>query len=266
MNPDQIAQEYQLGALIDSFGWHRSWAKFYLIFSLFMLPFALLFSFLIIGIPVLVFCLFGIYSSICRLCSGKVVFLYEHGLIDRRKRRPRVIRYDEIHSLKTYIAKQYLKGIVYLWTHFIYTVELRNGNKIIFNHGLQSVERLGTIVGDKIVEQKLPAAIATFQQGQPLHFGKLTLTQSGLAAGKNLLPWSELGSIYILPSEYGPSLSIYSTQIDREGNLKQWKWFRLENVINIPLLLAMADWVCNANADMNATTDIVFPSPLPLES
>lgn len=240
---EQLAYEYQLGALIDSFGWHRSWLKAYIFLSLLCLPFALLFSLFIIGLPLLIFFLFTIYRSIRRLYSGKVLFVYEHGLIDQRKRRASVVRYSDILSMRTYIAKQYLKGVVYLWTNYIYTLELKDGSKLVVNHSIQNIAHLGTLLGDKLVEAKLPGAIALFQSGQPLQFGKLTVTQTGLSIGKKQLPWSEVGMVTVVPSEYLPALSIYSTATDRQGNLKRWNWLQLNAVTNLPLLLALVDWV-----------------------
>lgn len=233
MQPEYTAPDHPLGALVDSFHWSRSSANLTLYTSLFLLPIAILFSLLIIGIPFFILLLVSIVSSIVRLRTGTVLFFYEQGLVDQRSRKHRIVPYTDITALRTSIT-QY----TYFGTRYSYTLELSDRTKLVISDDVQRIQQISELLEDVIVRQTMPGAIATLRAGLPIEFGKLKLTPQGLATAKKMLPWSELETIEITAGQHWAHLSIYA---DRNGRRHRWKFFNLNTVPNLALLFALID-------------------------
>ncbi|NJO40977.1 MAG: hypothetical protein HC769_10645 [Cyanobacteria bacterium CRU_2_1] len=235
---NQRDKQYQLGIPIAAFGWNRARAKLILWMFGLMLPLFLLASLFLVGIPALCIGLAWMYVAICRLRAGKVLFFYDYGIIDERKNIPQVIRYEEIQSLRMSIIQT---RIILFWsiTNHIYTVELKNGQKLKFTEHLQNIEHIGMLLQQQITDCKLPEAIANFNQGIPIEFGNIKLNQEGVSINQKTLPWSELERITFSRSRYGSQFTIQRRDTSKNNQLQDWSWFNPQTTPNLHLLFTM---------------------------
>jgi hypothetical protein len=209
-----------------------------------MLPFALLMSAMLIGIPGLFFCFYGIYLALKMMSGKKVVFLYEQGLIDARKKQINMITYHQIREFTLHKQKQYLMNFLgipcfYICTNHRYILKLEDGKKIQFFSELQNRDRFGELLGQQMSIYHISHAMQAYQAGQILEFGRLKLTKSGLSTSRKVLPWSEIGSIEITDSTYGSGLAITTNQINAKGQYTLWLGFSLKDIPNPHLLQSL---------------------------
>lgn len=234
-----LVDESHLGKPTAEYGWNRGRAKLLLWMWGFLLFPALLSSIVIVGLPLLGLSIYIIVRSLRRLSAGKVLFLHEHGFIDQRNRnKPTVISYDNVKSVRMATRKV---RITLFWrmTFHICTVEMRDGTQLKYTDDWQKVEQISALFQERVTAYQLPYAIATFNQGVPIEFGSLQLHREGLSLGKKTLSWSELEKIELVPSRWGPCLSIDFKDGHREGKLRNWAWMNLGIVPNLQLFLTL---------------------------
>jgi hypothetical protein len=238
-----------LGHVLGEFGWNKGRTKAVLWLWIFLLLPSLLFSFVIIGLPGLILSCYFIYRSSTRLRTTQpVVSVYEQGLIDKRKGTPKVIRYEEIKNI--YVTAVVINGVL----NYGLTLELPNRQKVVLNEHLANIDSLRKLLEEQIVRHQLPAAIAMYQQGNPIGFGNLHVAQAGLSMGKKLLPWSEFESAEIQRM----SNTVYLT-IRQKGNKKEWGLQSRDTFPNLALFLAMVNYI-QRTYETNTSSDHSTPS------
>jgi hypothetical protein len=212
MSSNQFDSFGQLGSLLGEFGWNKGRAKAVLTIWLFMFFLSLPMSLLLIGLPGLILSSYFSYRSFQRLKGTKpVILLYQKGLIDCRKGTPEIIRYEEIKKL--FLSVVITNGIL----NYVLTLETQNAGKIKIDEHIANVERLRVLLEEQIIQIKLPALIANYQQGNAIEFGQLTLTQEGLFVGKRMLPLSEFELAEVKRSSKSVYLLIYQKVARRSG-------------------------------------------------
>lgn len=55
-----------------------------------------------------------------------------------------------------------------------------------------TIEQLGRLIIAEITRVQLPRVTAAYNAGQPVTFGPVTVSQHGIAVGKDSLPWNEI--------------------------------------------------------------------------
>ncbi|MEB3339105.1 MAG: DUF6585 family protein [Leptolyngbyaceae bacterium] len=207
-----LVSHHDLGNLLGEFGWNKGRAKAVLWLWIFMLLPSLLFSLLIIGLPGLILSIYFIYRSLTRLrATQPVVVLYQQGLVDSRKGTPEIIPYEGIKNI--YLSVKVINGV---FTYLI-SLEKNTGQKINLDEHVANIDDLRKLLEDQIVKFQLPGAISTYQQGSPITFNLLQVTQAGLSMGKKMLPWSEFGTAEI----QRVSNTVYLTIRQKDSN-KEW--------------------------------------------
>ncbi len=228
MSSNQFDSFGQLGSLLGEFGGNKGRAKTLLIAWSLMFFISLPMSLFLLGLPTLILSSYFSYRSFQRLKGTKpVILLYQHGLIDCRKGTPAIVRYEEIKKL--FLSVVITNGIL----NYIVTLETQNAGKIKIDEHIANIERLKVLLEEQIIQIKLPALIANYQQGNAIEFGQLTLTQEGLLAGKRMLPWSEFESAEVKRSYKSVYLFIY-----QKGSKKEWFCFSRNDFPNLALFLA----------------------------
>ncbi len=229
-----LSNHDNLGNLLGELGWNKGIARSLLFVWLFLfLPFLLLllFSFILIGpfgFILLGYYIYQLYQAGTRLLTTKPVLLvYEQGLIDGRKRSIQVIHYADIKNI--YIAV--------VMSQYQLTLETQNKKKIKIDENIANVDHLRIILEEQILRQKLPDVIALYQQGNSVVFDNLQVSQTGLMAGKRILPWSEFGTADIQRSGKFVFLIIYQ----KDGK-QEWAAVRRNSLPNIALFLALVNY------------------------
>jgi hypothetical protein len=118
------------------------------------------------------------------------VRVYDEGLVETRGGTERVIPWEAIASVNHTMMKSTTR------TTYLCTLELKNGKRVQYSDAtLQDVNGLCRAIEDETLAPMLQAAIERLRAGQPVSFGKITATQTGLNNGPNTLSWDEIEDV-----------------------------------------------------------------------
>lgn len=217
-----------LGNLLGEFGWNKGITLYILvIWTVIFFP-SLLLALSLFGLPTLILSIYSVCQSFIRLLTIKPVLLvYEYGLIDRRKRSIKVIRYEEIKKI-------YISAVMF---RYLITIETHNKKKIKINEHLKNVDHLRIILEQQIVQRQLPEAIELYEQGNSIAFDQIQISQAGLMIGKRTLPWSEFGTADIQRIDKFVYLMIFQKDCKQE-----WGAVRRNMFPNIALFMALVNY------------------------
>jgi hypothetical protein len=99
----------------------------------------------------------------------------------------------EVASLRMNVTRHECMGILARTTH-VYTIECRNGGRLVFNDVISRVEELFGMIEESTLPNMCSLASQSFNAGQELHFGNVHLDRvRGIRVGKNQFPWKQVG-------------------------------------------------------------------------
>ena len=133
--------------------------------------------------------------------KGMAVQVYRDGLVWTKNGRSTTIRWDEVLDLS--VVALYNKQL--RSTFYNYTLKDTSGQKMRLNltpGNLENAEQLAEIIQQEVTRRQLGRAITTFNAGQPVQFGPLTLTQAGIEYGRKTLPWPQFAGAAISQRGY----------------------------------------------------------------
>ena len=158
------------------------------------------------------------------------VQVYAHGLVFIKRDSNDVIRWDQIafvwHKVKkttttthnTNPTTGYTSTTTSTATYHIYSVQRFDGAKFVFDRTFSRLRELGKTIEQESARYLLPQAIAAYNAGHPIMFGKMNVSFSGVSDGRKTLSWSELKSIKV--DENNGAIAIR----------KQGKWLNWSNI------------------------------------
>ncbi|GHO46961.1 hypothetical protein KSX_51240 [Ktedonospora formicarum] len=159
------------------------------------------------------------------------MYTFSNGLIYSKNDQMIPLRWEGIQSLY-HKCVQGKGGAIHT-----YTIQLSNGQKILLINELKKITHLGDMIEDKTARFWLPQVIGAYQNGDPIHFGPLTVNQSGLDSGKAHIPWAQI-----------PRLVDTRTCVvaDQRGIFHRLL-VRVEDVPNAVLLQRLVNQIATAN-------------------
>ena len=163
---------------------------------------------------------------------GKIVEVYENGLVRLRGKTVKVTRWDDIDAVWQQITRNYYNG-VYTGTTYVYTIQTRNGEKFKITNVYKDVESLGNIMQSEVTKRLLPPMVRAYQSGQTVSFGKLSLSPQGLIYKDKQLAWNEIKDLKI---DRG-----YISVKKEGGRWSNWASVSAASVPNLLVFLAMID-------------------------
>jgi len=86
-----------------------------------------------------------------------------------------------------------------------------------------TIEQLGRLLETGVTRAQLPKAIERFNAGQAVSFGPLSVGPSGIAAGDQLLPWSEIQEVQTRKG---------MVSVKRSGKWLAWKRAQVSQIPN----------------------------------
>jgi hypothetical protein len=113
--------------------------------------------------------------------------------------------------------------------HF-YTIERFDGRCIAFDDRIKKVEKLGNLLGEQITNAMWPHALASYNAGNVIPFGPLSVSQQGVSNGRELLPWTAIKEIKFDGIE---------VKVHQKGKLLNWSKVPVGNIPNSFLFLAL---------------------------
>ncbi|GHO81320.1 hypothetical protein KSD_90910 [Ktedonobacter sp. SOSP1-85] len=157
------------------------------------------------------------------------VYLCEQGFLLMKGSQADPFRWDQVQAMWQQVTKHYRNGI-YTGTTHKYTIQRLDGHKIIFNDKFKQVEKLGDALSDAITTFMLPRALASYNAGQVLNFGPLSVSQQGVSNGKETLPWHEI-------KEFGVNRGIVSVR--KEGKWFNWSTISVAKIPNFFVFMSL---------------------------
>jgi hypothetical protein len=186
-----------------------------------------------------------VYALVCTAVGIAVyVPLFVYRVI--RNRTLRLFVYDDglIHVWHASLQAIYWQNVQAVWhdviaeTHseyqytpsyrHVYIVSCTDGTKITLgktDYEFDNMKQLVKSIEGETARYLFPAVLNTYQVGQPVVFGPLTVTQEGLSHGSDMLLWSEVKSIKIETSG--------RIVIGKQGKRSNWASVKLGDVPNV---------------------------------
>jgi hypothetical protein len=201
--PPAIAQQvatYQLGTLAQAYKANVAKLLFFagiaLVATLIELPAALADS---VGTLVLLILLAATAYAIYYLIANYNLkaYVFSEGLVRSKGSQIDVMRWEHIEAIWEKVIKYRYRGIIPLYTTYNYTVRRNDGTEFKFPGSLKSNKLLGEALQQEVTRRQLPKAIATYNSGNPVNFGLLSVNTQGISKGGVLVPWNQVGQINI---------------------------------------------------------------------
>lgn len=152
------------------------------------------------------------------------VYIFTNGFIRARGRRGIAIRWEQIQTLW-----ESVKHSAY-GTRYTYTVHCTDGRVLKQGSPLLNCQDLGLRVMREVIKRQFPVAKATYNAGQALSFGSITVSTQGLGTGGQIVPWSQIDRV---TSQNGIVFP------EKQGQRINWPAVKSAEVPNLPVLLAL---------------------------
>lgn len=120
--------------------------------------------------------------------------LFQQGFVISRAGKTTAARWEDVASVTQKVVRIRRYGIP-VWTSYLYTLSLANGETIRVNNAFGKTSQLGDAIQRMSANALLPRALAAFQSGQSLPFGKVSVSQAGISNGKETVPWSNIKQV-----------------------------------------------------------------------
>ncbi|MFN8478264.1 MAG: DUF6585 family protein [Kouleothrix sp.] len=186
-------------------------------------------GFFVLGGLLLALGLWAFWTSIRQ--RGMQVQVFPDGLAYTARGATEVVRWDDVSEVLQQVTKHYTNG-VYTGTTHVYTLRRAGKPELKFNDALQNVEQLGTTIQEETYKRLLPRAIAAYNDGATLHFGKLSVSKQGLSNSKETLPWAGIK---------GVKLEKGIISVSKEGKWLNWASASVAQTPNIFVFTALVD-------------------------
>ena len=176
------------------------------------------------------------------------VLIYEYGLVFIKRSGTEVIRWDQIafvwHKVKkttsTNTTTNYSTGYTTTTTStridHSYIVQRVDGAKIVFDQTFSRLRELGKTIEQESARYLYPQAVAAYNTGRPLVFGKMTVRRAGLSDGRKTLSWNELKSIKV-------DANNGAIAIRKQGKWLNWSNISLSETPNIIVFEALVNGI-----------------------
>ncbi|HEX8032285.1 MAG TPA: DUF6585 family protein [Ktedonobacterales bacterium] len=120
--------------------------------------------------------------------------LFEQGFVISLGGKTTTARWDDIVSVTQSITQVRYNGIP-MPTTYKYTIALANGETVRVDNTFGKTGKLGDTIQRMSANALLPRAIASYQSGASLPFGKISISRAGVSDGKETVPWSNVKQI-----------------------------------------------------------------------
>lgn len=178
-----------------------------------------------------IFALIGVVLIVKAFLNQNLrVQVYQYGLVFHMRNSNDVIRWDQItyvwHMVKksttttrnTDPSTGYTTTTASTTTYHTYAVQRVDGANFVFGRTFSHLRELGKTIEQEAARYLLPQAIAAYNAGHPIMFGKISVSFTGVNDGRKMLSWSELKSIKV--DENNGAIAIR----------KQGKWLNWSNI------------------------------------
>jgi hypothetical protein len=205
-----------------------------------------------LGIPFGLGCLlYGLYEGYRTIIERDLcVIVMRDGFVLSRGDQDSVFRWGDIVAVWEAITEARQNGIK-LKTIYRYTVQQRDGQKIVLTDTLEDIEKLGSTIQKEVTQRLLSQAHDALNAGQTLDFGKVGVSRSGIIISKKTTPWNHIKNVDVNDGFIA---------ISRDGKPLNWvaKVGDIPNVYVFLTLVNQALGVKSQNTAQSASTGMVL--------
>jgi hypothetical protein len=189
--------------------------------------------------------LFGLIALVClwvgikglisaKRLRGTVIHLYKEGFILTGGGQRVVVRWDNVSAFWQSITKHYVNGIP-ANTTYLYRVRTKENMEYSFGNNITDIAEMGRILEREITRTLLPGAAATYEAGEPVVFGKFSVSKEGIGNGRETLRWSAIEGIKV---QNGKIL------VKKRGQwLLNWSTARVADTPNALVFVALVSFI-----------------------
>ncbi len=182
----------------------------------------------IIWIAVALFCFWRLFSW-----RGARAQLFEQGFVISRAGKTTAARWEDVVSVTQKAVRHRRYGVT-IWTSYVYTISLANGEKVRVNNAFGKTAQLGDAIQRMSANALLPRAIASYKSGASLPFGKISISVAGISNGKETVPWSNIKQLTV---QNGAVI------IKRNDKLLNWVRTPVAKTPNTYVLTALVEYI-----------------------
>lgn len=194
--PPEIAQQvatYQLGTLTQVY-------KANLVKLILFLAAALLATFLVMAshsiFAILILLAATAYTIYYFVTNFNVkAYVFSEGLIRAKGSQVDVMRWEHVDAVWERAVQYRYRGLIPLYTTYNYTVRRNDGSQFKFSSAIKSNKQLGAAIQQEVTRHQLPKAIASYDSGNPVSFGALSVSMQGISKAGVLIPWNQVGNV-----------------------------------------------------------------------
>lgn len=242
---DTLAQQHQLGQLARGYGWNQPLFRGYRRTLWIVLPFAILPSLVVIGLPFLI--IWGIYAWVVfRRCADTEpkILCYEQGFVDRRKMPCQVVRYEDIETIST-SQVEYLHGYNRTGGHIANMrldclITTHQGQKLKFQQYLENVIEMGDFIQRQALPFQFMRSLDRLDRGELISFDTLKLSSQGIHQKKDFRSWEDIETAEV--KAHASSIGTFVAVVVREKvpqNKTYWVDLNRNGFPNLLLFLTL---------------------------
>ena len=172
-----------------------------------------------------------IFLVIGYLQSRQRIEIFEQGLTYVKGGATRVIRWEDIESVRQQVVRQHVYFIPIATLH-TYTIRTIQGETLKLHNSIGKVGRLGALIQGETFKRLMPRAIETYNGGGTLQYGKLSISQAGIGNGKETVPWAQVKGVQV---------SNGYIAVKKEGKWLTWANVAVAQTPNFFVFLALVD-------------------------
>jgi hypothetical protein len=152
-------------------------------------------------------------------------YVFSEGLIRAKGSQIDVMRWEHVDAVWEKIVQYRYRGLIPLYKTYNYTVRRNDGAQFKFPSAFKSNKLLGEAIQQEVMRRQLPNAIATYDSGNPVNFGTLTVSTQGISKGAVLTPWNQIGKVdfkrgWLIVHKQGSLLAASRTRASTVPNLQ----------------------------------------------
>jgi hypothetical protein len=122
---------------------------------------------------------------------------FANGYLEFAKTGPVAHRWDQMQTVYQEITTIYVNG-VNTGTKYLYKIALADGRQVKLTSDQVDMTEFGPLIQRGVVSAQAPRVVEALRAGQPVAFGDVTVTPTGVRTRKGDLPWAEISNIRVV--------------------------------------------------------------------
>jgi hypothetical protein len=126
----------------------------------------------------------------------KALMLYQNGFAYKNRLGLHLWHWSDVVVLRMAVTRYDILGL-HTGTNHVYTVENRDGKRLVLNDSFRSVEGLARAIEDNTFPSLFEQASQQYNAGGNLAFGPVKVSKAGIQIGRKSYAWGEVQQISI---------------------------------------------------------------------